>query len=1422
LTVLAVYALARLRHLSALRQFDIRVGKEAEAKALEKTARQQREASVVATIATSPHLGRGDVPSLAVELTEAAAQAIGIARVGVWLFGQGEKQLANVDTYELTSDVHSSGAVLKEDQFAGEFAALKRDRYVAADDPLSDPRTAGYVEQYVKPNHITAMLDAVIRFGGRNLGTLCFEQVKTPHHWTEDEIAFACQLADQVALAISHHERAQAEARVKEREDNLSTFFNSSPDFLFVADADGTLLRVNEVLAERLGYRPVEMVGRRLAEFEALTTRGQTVLASEPRAAGVELCEASLFTREGREIRVETHFSRGTWDGRPAIFGISRDITQRRRIEQALCDTTVFLNETNRIARLGGWKANPETDYLLWTQGVYDIIEAPRGYRPGLREGLRYYCPEYLGVLRDKVAGCLATGIPFTQEAELVTAAGKRLWVEVRAFSAVTDGNDPCVMGTIQDISDRKRIEQTLHESERNFRTFFETVEDIVLICAPDGRIIHSNPAAVRKLGYGADELHGMHVLELHPADKQEEARAILQSMLKGERRSCPIPLSARNGSPIPVETRVWFGMWNGEKCLFGICKDLSDQQAALQKFNRLFLNNPTLMAVIRREDRMFTDANDVLLRTLGFSRSEVIGRTPAELGLLVDAQDRLDLVSELEAGGRISHRELKVRARNGTILHGLVSAEVIDNQLEQSLLVVMIDLTEQKKAEAAVRESQERLARIIEGTNVGTWEWNVQTGEATFNERWAEIVGYRLDDLAPLGIQTWLDLVHPQDLQRSEEQLREVFARRRSHYDLECRMKHRNGHWVWIHDRGKVIEWTDAREPLRMAGTHADITDRKRAEAELVTTNRRLAEETARANALAAEAKAANTAKSEFLANMSHEIRTPMTAVVGFAEVITEGCCATCDYGREEMPVAIDAIRRNGEHLLALINDILDLSKIEADKITIEHRACSPHELIAEVESLVSVKARSKGLAFSTEFVGPLPRQIRTDPLRLRQILVNLVGNAVKFTDSGAVRLITRMASPGGAVLQFDVVDTGIGMTAEQVKRLFQPFGQADASTTRRFGGTGLGLVISKRLAHLLGGDVVLTDSRPGAGTRFRVTVATGCLDGVPMLEGSCGEPAGTGAGLNAPPALPSPGAPPLENLRILLADDGPDNQRLICRMLSSTGAAVEVAGSGRIAVDEALRAARAGQPFDLILMDLQMEEMDGYEATSRLRAAGYTGRILALTADAVEVRQKCLDAGCDDYAGKPVDRDCLIRAILAQMRNHPDRTSAPAPGGCGELACRILLADDCLDNQELISTVLRKAGAEVDIAANGQAALDAVRAAQEEERLTGRRAYDLVLMDMQMPVLDGYEATRSLRQQGYRGSIIALTAHAMSGDREKCLESGCTDYATKPIIRSELFSLIKRLLPSRDGSHREGHEGPAACPNGAASSRS
>ena len=418
------------------------------------------------------------------------------------------------------------------------------------------------------------------------------------------------------------------------------------------------------------------------------------------------------------------------------------------------------------------------------------------------------------------------------------------------------------------------------------------------------------------------------------------------------------------------------------------------------------------------------------------------------------------------------------------------------------------------------------------------------------------------------------------------------------------------------------------------------DITEHKRAEEQL----RNYAAELEAANESLEKsnrlAEAANRAKREFLANMSHEIRTPMTAILGFSDL-----AASPNVPYQERREFLAGIQRNGKALLELIGDILDLSRIEADRLTLERADCPLRQIIDDLLPVVQFQAEQKGLALELDYAFPLPETIHTDPVRLRQVLTNLIGNAVKFTERGAVRITVRCTreTDGPGRMQFAISDTGIGIPADKIGELFDPFTQVDASASRRYGGTGLGLAISKRLAKALGGGVEVT-SQLGEGSTFTLTIDVGPLNGVRMLQSSHASP-------TAEKELPSVEHEVPMHGRVLLAEDVPDAYVVLRRILQGMNLEVQVAENGRLACEMAEKSQAEGKPYDLILMDIQMPRMNGYEASRWLRQHGWKGPIVALTAHVlVADREKCLEAGCDDYIAKPFQN----RAVLEMVARH------------------------------------------------------------------------------------------------------------------------------------------------------------------------
>jgi two-component system, sensor histidine kinase and response regulator len=656
-----------------------------------------------------------------------------------------------------------------------------------------------------------------------------------------------------------------------------------------------------------------------------------------------------------------------------------------------------------------------------------------------------------------------------------------------------------------------------------------------------------------------------------------------------------------------------------------------------------------------------------------------------------------------------------------------------------------LIDISDLKRTKAALGSVEIRLERALRGTQDGLWEIDLLTNVSWYGLRFNEILGYSVEELGSSHEQ-FVTLIHPEDRERVGMAL-DNHLEHRAVYDLEFRVRHKAGHYEWMRARGQAERAADG-TPLRLAGAMQLVTDRK------------LAEQASLDAKLAAEA--ANRAKSSFLANLSHEIRTPMNGVLGMSQILGE---TPLDATQREY---LDIIRGSAKALLSLINGVLDLSKIEADRLELENVEFDLIHLLYETVAATALQTAAKGIELIVTIEAEVPVMVRADPVRLRQVVLNLLGNAVKFTHEGHITLkvANQLGANNRSSLTIDVTDTGIGIPADRLDRLFKSFSQVDSSTTRHYGGTGLGLSIVKRLAELMRGEVGVR-SEVGQGSTFWVRVELDAVKDQPVRQ-----PIGLGR-------------------KILIVDDIPAARLSLASKLKLYSFTTVSVGS----VDEALQQL-AKEPFDLVLADELMPMRGGFDLLNALRTDARYARLpfILMSLFGAEHDTAEREYRPDAIGLKPI-RAALLTSLLDQVLtgktpHAPNIKSAPQalPTFRGN---KILLVEDNPVNQRVAQRLLENLAAEVIIANNGAEALERVGAAR----------FDAVLMDCQMPVMDGFTATRRIREfeagrGGKRLPIIALTANVMSEDRENCIAAGMDAHLGKPIEPAQLIETLGRFV--------------------------
>lgn len=1103
------------------------------------------------------------------------------------------------------------------------------------------------------------------------------------------------------------------------------------------------------------------------------------------------------------------------------VATVFEDITERKRAEKQLSQTTERLQrERNNLqlifdaSHVGMILIDEQNQVVRVNNGVAQLVgKEPSSLlnrRPGdglccihaasVPEGCGYAEPCAMCPIRIAAQDVFRTGISiFNREFEfIVKCEGRKqaIWICLSA-TAIDINENRHVLITLQNISAHKQSERELADQRNLLETILDAISAPVYYKDSNGAYIGCNAAFTDYLGLSRDAIIGKTIYDVAPRELAECHSRSDREMF--ETQCCQVyegQVANRDGSVREVVFHK-SPLVNAEGRMIGIVgamldvtdrKKMEEQlQHANERFKELAAQSRTVHW--ETDDRgLLTYVSSLAEQVWGYSPEELIdkkyvyelhpeeGRETLKADMLAAMRQKIDF----------RNFENRVQTKNGPVIwvasNGLPVVDAEGNLL--SYRGSDTDITDRKQAEEQLNETLTRFTGFTEASQYGMGIADIKGNIVFANPTLVRMLGESsIEDCLHKHFPTeYYSQTSAKTL--TEEVLPALMSQGKWHGELELETK--DGRVIPTEENYFII-YDDEGNPRYLADILTDITDRKQTEdkirdalKEAEKLNRTLEEQTAHANHLAAVAESANAAKSQFLANMSHEIRTPMNGVIGMTGLLLD--TALTDEQRDYA----QTVQNCGESLLSLINDILDYSKIEAGKLELEVVDFDLRDLLEEFAAMMAIRAHEKDLEFICAAHPDVPSYLKGDPGRLRQILTNLAGNAVKFTDTGevAVRVELDAKTDDEVVLRFSVCDTGIGISDDKLEHIFVSFSQEDDSTTRKYGGTGLGLTISKQLAELMDGDIGVLSAK-GQGSEFWFTARLGLRSEDRAERRTPVEICGK---------------------RILVVDDNLTNREILKLRLTSWGAQVVQAASGPAALAEMERAHQAQTPFDAVITDMQMPEMDGLMLGRAIRQdAHYKDVHLMMMTSLGQYSSsgELAEIGFSACLVKPVRPSELYTRLKAGLEGQIcSASSRPQRGSELRLpkwdrTLRVLLADDNITNQKVALGLLKKLGLRADAVANGAEAVKALEMID----------YDLVLMDVQMPEMDGLEATRRIRRpdaavRNPNVLIIAMTAHAMQGDREKCLKAGMDDYIAKPVTLAALAEkLAERLCPTPPG---------------------
>jgi PAS domain S-box-containing protein len=1204
----------------------------------------------------------------------------------------------------------------------------------------------------------------------------------------------------QNALSINASELNAVNERLRVQNTEMTrTLLNTLSDGVYATDLQGQVTFINAAAEKMLGWQESELIGRSMHAMVQHHSPGGEIFPAEecPQLKVIQSGEpldgsGHFITRDGGFIpvnyRSRSIILEGDLIGALVSF---QDVSSLKNAENKLREAYDHLKET--LTELNFQKhALDQHAIVSIADSAGKIIYANEKFS----KISLYAIEELIGkdhrILNSgfhsheffqQMWHTIISGKIWNGEVKNRRKDGSYYWVESTIVPFMDAHGKPLRFVSIRtDITARKEMDEQMQEQRAFYEHISETLGEGLYVQDVQGRCIYMNSEAERLLGWSRTEFIGMPVHDtIHtrtPAGLPLEGKdcpIMLGIKDKGRSRSDDQVFVRKNGTVFPVEVSsqsiMREGVFNGVVVAF---QDISDR-----KKNELFIrltqerlnlsldgSNLALWDWDVLSDHMYLSDRWSLM--MGGGQEEML-LSSEELFDSVHQEDRAalkkNLIDVLKGRGEFFSVEFRIHRKDGALAWIHSHGKVVDRDLTGRAIRMTgtnADITERKLSEEQLHKSEIRLRTLYDSTTDSV---------ALIDEK-----GYFDCNLATLkmfGCPTKEEfcIKNPADFS-PEFQANGVSSVSMVQQQNAIALEKGINHFEWIHRRADTGENFDAEVLLNtmlldgrqvLQATVRDITERKKAE-EILRQAKVAAEQSARV-------------KSDFLANMSHEIRTPMNGIIGMTELALD-----TELTREQREF-IGLVKSSADDLLEIINDILDFSKIESGKMNIEVIEFSLEDMLRNTMRSMATRAHQKKLELLLHVAPDVPDRLLGDPGRLRQVIVNLVGNAIKFTETGEIELSVQCAVNKGeakAELLFSVRDTGIGIPKEKLKVIFESFSQADTSTTRKFGGTGLGLTISSQLVELMGGERIELDSELGKGSTFYFTLKMDVVSADPLVNY---QRTGRVAGMP-----------------VLVADDNATNRKLLLEILQNWKMFPTVVESGEQALAELESAARRGKPYPLALLDIQMPEMDGFELADRMRKnPDYVGAtVMMLTSEGQRGdAARCRELGVASYLMKPISQSELLDAIMTALGEPTENATLVTRHSLRETkrVLNILLVEDNVVNQTLAIRLLEKMGHKVTLANNGQEAVTHWQAAK----------FDAILMDVDMPVMNGYVATEKIRENERTGGghipIVAMTAHAMKGDREECLSHGMDGYISKPIdteaLWRELDGIARHALP-------------------------